>query len=389
MDSDEIYRKKYLKYKKKYNDLKTEDQQGGVFKFFAKVSGNVAGEKDLEYQEKVKKQLKDYATAFRNSEDYKKLIEVETFKLSKADEKEVTNVLSGIDGFGYMVSSSRAQTLIDKLKKYKVNEVEGADGKKHKEAVLITPGSDNVNVDLKNIINEEIVDGDDKKGIVFKGDIIKIDGDLTQESYNTWASKIIVKEEERLIGEIEKTVGFDSVKDSDSESVKQYKEYAKPQKIVFLRGKEKAMKDCKKEGFSVTWLGCTKDKLAAFKLVKKEIPMITSEYSSLTNAIKNLKGDKAPLETAANEYKSKAISTLKEKLGEIEIKDDDLTIQTIQKLIENAPLNYTLPKVEETTTTTTEEKPEEKDEEPEDEPDTDDEQDGGFLPEFLTETPRV
>lgn len=398
MDSDEIYREKYLKYKKKYNDLKKVDQEGGL-NFFKKMVSGPATKANIKFQEETIKLLKKYSEEFAKTE-FPKLTEGMTPD-SKSSTKDVAAVFSSfknLTGYKFAVSTGLIEARIN-TSSYYIDEKNDS-GKNEAKASKLRSGEKTYgDIDYKkelfksinDVVNGRDINGKKKGKEFFEGKIINIEGSeglVEQENFNTWAKTIVEYEQDKIIEKLEVAEGYQQAKSQGTAgSLETYNNLSKGAKITLLRQKEIAMKDCHKEGLPKTWLACTGPKLDSFKYVKKNIPEITSEKEKLETVLKSIPkkaedggkeyGDFTveidALNAAVDALYDKRVEAVKTRLG-LEFTKEEFLESSIKQKIISAPLDYD--------PIANTEEPVEVTEEPEVE------QEGGFLPEFLTETPR-
>ena len=392
MDSEDVYREKYLKYKKKYNELKNLDQEGGLFNFGAKLGfGGPVAKANSNFHTQVEALLNTFTKAFMTTE-YKDLIKGMPKDVvgGYQDRSTVTKTLNSLTGYKYTVSTGKILSRIREAEMYKIKDTDGKKEAIPSKAGVNSYGEKDYKDELLDAINDVVrgVNAKDKKvgKEIFPGKIIKVEADvIDQKSFNTWATKIIEHEQDQIIEKLEKEEGYeDAKKNGTGGDLSIYSEKPRGEKISLLRNKQTAMKKCHSEGLPKTWLACTEPKLNAYVYVKKNVPEILKEKENFEEFIKKLpkefKSEIDALNEKFEEFFKSRVEGVNKELGEIEVTEKNFKVSELKQAIISAGLDYNPKK---------DLKPESDEEDSGSDTDKEEEeQEGGFLPEFLTETPR-
>ena len=263
MNSNELmYRNKYLKYKKKYSDLKNLDQKGGFFGIFKT-------DPVVEAQTKYNKEVRKYFEKTRDIFDKSSKL-IATGNLSSKDATSVTARYQELTGSGYKTSVVSAGKIIDEilLIKDKFEKDVVTEGSKDIIISVTKTGEDytesDYGADITKIISK-----------LKKADESDITDDFNQESYNEWANTLIEKSISEMKTKLEldfpgavEEVSYASLDNNIS-------------KINALRKQEIDDIACNKNNLPTGWNKCTPEKLKIIEKIKKSFEAIDSKTNEL------------------------------------------------------------------------------------------------------------
>ena len=198
MDSEKIYREKYIKYKNKYNELKNSRQQlGGGF--FSKLQSAVGldSEADKKNNKIIMEVKKLFESSLKEVEPTLKLYE-NNDKLTSAEESQILKDFKEITGYNYVVSTGKIPAAINKIKVFEMKK----DSEGKKELVTFEGQDDS----LKAVNRLDIICNDARvMGLNTLSDLgvmISTTEEDFIDMFKTWTEKLLKKQLDLVHGKL-------------------------------------------------------------------------------------------------------------------------------------------------------------------------------------------
>ncbi len=198
MDSEKIYREKYIKYKNKYNELKTSKQQlGGGF--FSKLQSAVGldSEADKKNNKIIMEVKKLFESSLKEVEPILKLYE-DNDKLTSTEETQILKDFKEITGYNYVVSTGKIPAAINKIKVFEMKK----DSEGKKELVTIEGQDDS----LKAVNRLDIICNDARvMGLNTLSDLGAMTSPTDEDfigMFKLWTEKLLKKQLDLVHGKL-------------------------------------------------------------------------------------------------------------------------------------------------------------------------------------------
>lgn len=365
--NDEIYKEKYLRYKKKYMELKKLEQDGGL----ALIKGAM-GAAISEYISKAEKKAN---SEFKSIKDG--LLGDLSDKLkSKEDKQVLEKVLK--DQEAVVNKSLKSIKAEEKFNKVEVEE----------KAVIQNPfAKKGSKPRMKKVEKAEPKKEGGYKETDYEEDILSAfegigDADTFSGKINKWFTK---KFDESLKDIKNNLANSDTLKDATNDEDYKKLDGEKSDNLIdqinYLRNVESTFPACKKVNLEQNSKACTPEKLKALTGIEADVKQVEKEFEDANKQVEKVSLDKVKellgneeIETAFKKFTDELVAKKTEKLVEVAkkygLEINDYSAESLKAAIDGLGRDYKIPEqaMKEA---------------------ADDVQEGGdfYLPDFLTETP--